>query len=123
MKIKNLRWIIVALLFIATGLSFLDRQVLSLAIIKIKDDFHMTDVQYGWINTAFLLSYAIMFTLGGWLIDRFGTRIGLAVSVGIWSLSSAMHGMVHNVWQMGMARFFLGLGEGGRFSGSSKRCC
>jgi ACS family hexuronate transporter-like MFS transporter len=120
MKIKNLRWIIVALLFIATGLSFLDRQVLSLAIIKIKDDFHMTDVQYGWINTAFLLSYAIMFTLGGWLIDRFGTRIGLAVSVGIWSLSSAMHGMVHNVWQMGMARFFLGLGEGGAFPGAAK---
>lgn len=120
MKIKNLRWIIVALLFIATGLSFLDRQVLSLAIIKIKDDFHMTDVQYGWINTAFLLSYAIMFTLGGWMIDRFGTRIGLAVSVGIWSLSSAMHGLVQNVWQMGMARFFLGLGEGGAFPGAAK---
>ena len=57
-KIKNLRWIIVALLFMATGLSFLDRQVLSLAIIKIKDEFHMTDVEYGWINTGFLLSYA-----------------------------------------------------------------
>lgn len=120
MKIKNLRWIIVALLFVATGLSFLDRQVLSLAIIKIKDDFNMTDVEYGWINTAFLLSYAIMFTLGGRLIDRFGTRIGLAVSVGLWSLSSAMHGLVQNVWQMGMARFFLGLGEGGAFPGAAK---
>jgi len=77
LKIKNLRWIIVALLFIATGLSFLDRQVLSLAIIKIKHEFLMSDVEYGWINTAFLLSYAIMFTLGGWLIDKFGTRLGL----------------------------------------------
>jgi len=119
-KINNLRWIIVALLFMATGLSFLDRQVLSLAIIKIKDEFHMTDVEYGWINTAFLLSYAIMFTLGGWLIDRFGTRVGLAVSVGLWSLSSAMHGLVQNIWQLGTARFFLGLGEGGAFPGAAK---
>ena len=120
MKIKNLRWIIVALLFVATGLSFLDRQVLSLAIIKIKGEFGMTDVQYGWINTAFLLSYAIMFTLGGWLIDKFGTRIGMAVSVGLWSLSNMMHGLVQNVWQLGTARFFLGLGEGGAFPGAAK---
>ncbi len=120
MKIKNLRWIIVALLFVATGLSFLDRQVLSLAVIKIKVEFGMTDVQYGWINTAFLLSYAIMFTLGGWLIDKFGTRIGMAVSVGLWSLSNAMHGLVQNVWQLGTARFFLGLGEGGAFPGAAK---
>lgn len=119
-RIKNLRWIIVALLFMATGLSFLDRQVLSLAIIKIKDEFHMTDVEYGWINTAFLLSYAIMFTLGGWLIDKFGTRVGLAVSVGLWSLSSAMHGLVQNTMQLGVARFFLGLGEGGAFPGAAK---
>ncbi len=120
MKIKNLRWIIVALLFVATGLSFLDRQVLSLAVIRIKEEFGMSGVQYGWINTAFLLSYAIMFTLGGWLIDKFGTRIGMAVSVGLWSLSNTMHGLVQNVWQLGTARFFLGLGEGGAFPGAAK---
>jgi len=61
-----------------------------------------------------------MFTLGGWLTDRFGTRIGLAVSVGLWSLSNAMHGMVQNVWQLGTARFFLGIGEGGCFPGAAK---
>lgn len=80
----------------------------------------MTDVEYGWVNTAFLLSYAIMFTLGGWLIDKFGTRVGMAVSVGLWSLSSAMHGLVQNVWQLGTTRFFLGLGEGGAFPGAAK---
>jgi len=108
------------LLFVATGLSFMDRQVLSLAIIKIKEEFFMTDVEYGWVNTAFLLSYAIMFTLGGWLIDRYGTRVGLAVSVGLWSLSSAFHGLTQNVWQLGVTRFFLGLGEGGAFPGAAK---
>ena len=87
-KIKNLRWLIVGLLFVATALSFLDRQVLSISILKIQTDLDVSDVQYGWINTGFLISYALMFTLGGWLIDRFGTRMGLAVSVGLWSITS-----------------------------------
>jgi len=107
-------------LLVATALSFLDRQVLSVAILKIKTDFNISDVEYGWINTAFLISYAIMFSVGGWLIDRFGTRIGLAVSVGLWSVASAMHGAVQNITQMGIARFFLGFGEGGCFPGASK---
>jgi len=111
---------IAGLLLVATALSFLDRQVLSVAILKIKTDFNISDVEYGWINTAFLISYAIMFSVGGWLIDRFGTRIGLAVSVGLWSVASAMHGAVQNITQMGIARFFLGFGEGGCFPGASK---
>jgi ACS family hexuronate transporter-like MFS transporter len=120
LKIKNLRWLIVGLLFVATALSFLDRQVLSISILKIQDDLNVSDVQYGWVNTGFLIAYALMFTLGGWLIDRFGTRVGLAVSVGLWSLSNAMHGMVQNVWHLGTARFFLGIGEGGCFPGVAK---
>jgi len=119
-RIKNLRWLIAGLLFVATGLSFLDRQVLSISILKIQADLDISDVQYGWINTGFLISYAIMFSLGGWLIDRFGTRIGLAVSVGLWSLSNALHGAVQNFWQIGIARFFLGVGEGGCFPGAAK---
>jgi ACS family hexuronate transporter-like MFS transporter len=119
-RIKNLRWLIAGLLFVATGLSFLDRQVLSISILKIQADLDISDVQYGWINTGFLISYAIMFSLGGWLIDRFGTRIGLAVSVGLWSLSNALHGTVQNFWQIGIARFFLGVGEGGCFPGAAK---
>ncbi len=120
LKIKNLRWLIVGLLFVATALSFLDRQVLSISILKIQDDLNVSDVQYGWVNTGFLIAYALMFTLGGWLIDKFGTRVGLAVSVGLWSLSNAMHGMVQNVWHLGTARFFLGIGEGGCFPGVAK---
>lgn len=120
LKIKNLRWIIVGLLFVATALSFLDRQVLSISILKIQGELDVSAVEYGWINTGFLISYALMFSVGGWLIDRFGTRIGLAVSVGMWSLSSALHGAVQNVWQLATARFFLGLGEGGCFPGAAK---
>jgi len=113
-------WFIVVMAFIATGLSFLDRQVLSISIIKIKEDFPVTDVEYGFINTAFLISYAIMFTVGGLLIDRYGSRLGMAFSVGIWSVATLLHGFANNVFQFGIFRFFLGLGEGGAFPGAIK---
>ncbi|GAB4011055.1 MFS transporter [Spirosoma migulaei] len=116
---KNLRWLIVFLLFIATGLSFLDRQVLSIAILKIQQEFHITDVQYGLINTSFLISYAIMFTLGGWLIDRVGGKLGLAISVGVWSVANSLHAVMNTFSQLLTFRFFLGMGEGGCFPGAA----
>lgn len=106
--------------FLATALSFLDRQVLSIAIIKIKEDFPVSDVEYGFLNTAFLISYAIMFTGGGILIDRYGSRLGLAFSVGIWSVATMLHGLASNVCQFGVFRFILGLGEGAAFPGAIK---
>lgn len=114
------RWFIVAMLFIATGLSFLDRQVLSIAIIKIQDEFNITDVQYGMVNTSFLVSYALMFTLGGRLIDIVGSKKGLAFSVGLWSIANTLHGVMHNFYQLIAFRFLLGMGEGGCFPGAAK---
>jgi ACS family hexuronate transporter-like MFS transporter len=113
-------WLIVIMAFLATALSFLDRQVLSITIIRIKEDFPVSDVEYGFINTAFLISYAIMFTGGGILIDRYGSRLGLAFSVGIWSVATLLHGVANNVFQFGIFRFILGLGEGGAFPGAIK---
>lgn len=116
---KNVRWLIVFMLFIATGLSFLDRQVLSIAIIKIQQEFRITDVQYGLINTSFLISYAIMFTLGGWLIDRVGGKLGLALSVGLWSVANSLHAVMTTFSQLLTFRFLLGVGEGGCFPGAA----
>jgi ACS family hexuronate transporter-like MFS transporter len=113
-------WLIVALAFMATALSFLDRQVLSISIIRIKEDFPISDVEYGFINTGFLISYAIMFTVGGILIDRYGSRIGLAFSVGIWSFATLLHSLANNAFQFGIYRFILGVGEGGAFPGAIK---
>ncbi len=104
--------------FIATALSFLDRQVLSVSIIRIKEDICVSDVEYGFINTGFLISYAIMFSLGGILIDRFGSRPGLAFSVGIWSVATLLHSVANSVLHLGIFRFLLGLGEGGAFPGA-----
>lgn len=117
---SNLRWLVVFLVFLATGLSFLDRQVLSIAILKIQEDFHISDTQYGWVNTSFLLSYAIMFTVGGWFIDRVGGKKGLAWSVGIWSIANTLHGFMTNFPQLLAYRFLLGVGEGGAFPGAAK---
>lgn len=119
-KIKHLRWWLCGLLFIATSLSFLDRQVLSMVAPVITNEFQMSPVVYSRVTTAFLVSYAIMFFLGGRIIDRLGTRLGLALSVGFWSISSAVHGIVQNPMQLGIARFFLGAGEGGCFPGATK---
>ena len=104
----------------ATALSFMDRQVLSVSIIKIKDEMAITDTEYGFINTGFLISYAVMFTLGGVLIDKFGSRIGLAASVGFWSLATALHALATNTFHFGFSRFLLGIGEGGCFPGAIK---
>jgi len=119
-KFNWIPWSIVGLVCFATALSFLDRQVLSMSIIKIKEDFHISNVEYGFINTGFLISYAIMFTVGGILIDRYGSRLGLAFSVGIWSFATLLHGLANNTMQFGLYRFILGIGEGGAFPGAIK---
>lgn len=105
---------------LATGLSFLDRQVLPISIIKIKSELYISDTDYGLINTSFLVGYAIMFTLGGILIDRFGSRKGLAFSVALWSAATFMHGFADNFHEFALFRFILGVGEGGAFPGVIK---
>lgn len=120
MKQKHLSYIVLIFLFIATALNFLDRQVLSMTIIKIQDEFKVTDFQYGVVNTSFLISYALMFTIGGRLMDKFGSKKGLAVAVGVWSVANALHGIIGNFYQLVVFRFLLGIGEGGCFPGAAK---
>ena len=113
-------WIIIMMLLCATALSFLDRQILSISIIKIREDLGITNVEYGFINSGFLISYAIMFTLGGILIDRYGSRIGLGLSVACWSVATALHSLANNAFHFSFFRFLLGAGEGGCFPGAIK---
>ena len=119
-SIKYSYWIIIVLLLLATSLSFLDRQVLSVSILEIKKDLSISDIDYGFINAGFLISYAIMFTLGGILIDRYGSRLGLAFSVGFWSFATLLHSLSTSVFHFGLFRFMLGVGEGGCFPGAIK---
>ena len=116
----NWSWVVLLMVFIATGLNFLDRQVLSIVIIRIQEEFGMTSVQYGVINTSFLIGYGLMFTIAGRLIDTVGSRQGLAVSVAVWSVANCFHGFVSSFHQLVASRFLLGLGEGGCFPGAAK---
>lgn len=117
---SRIRWFVLVLVFLATGLNFLDRQVLSMVIIKIQEEFNISDVEYGMVNTSFLISYALMFTIGGRLIDKFGGKLGMALSVGVWSVATSLHGVMTGFGQLLAFRFLLGVGEGGCFPGAAK---
>ena len=120
MKTSTTSRIILLLLFIATGLSFLDRQVLSMTIIKIQTEFGFSDVEYGFVNTAFLISYALMFTIGGRLMDTLGSKKGMLLAVLVWSVANMLHGIMNNFYHLLAFRFLLGVGEGGCFPGAAK---
>ena len=119
-KIPHLRWFVVMTLFVATGLSFFDRQVLSVLAPIITKDLRMDNIAYSWVVFAFILAYSVMFSAGGRIIDRLGTRRGLGLAVGVWSVASLLHSVAHSALQLGFFRFLLGFGEGGCFPGAAK---
>jgi len=120
MKIKNFRWWIVGLIALATAINYLDRQNLPVAIVEIRKDFPISDSQYGFINSMFLLAYGTMYAVGGRILDKLGSKLGYAIMITWWSLANVMHGLVSSVTGLGVARFLLGMGEGGGFPGSAK---
>lgn len=120
MKMKNFRWWVAGLLAFATALNYLDRQTLPVVISELKNSMPIDSAQYGMINSIFLLAYGTMYAIGGRLIDMLGSKRGLAIMVAWWSVSNILHGFVGSVLGLGVARFLLGLGEGGGFPGSAK---
>jgi ACS family hexuronate transporter-like MFS transporter len=114
------RWLLCWLMFAATALSFLDRQVLSVLAPSISAEFGMSNTVYSRVVFAFVLSYTLMFSAGGRIIDRIGTRAGMGLAVGIWSLASAAHALVAGAFGLGAARFLLGFGEGACFPAATK---
>ena len=119
-KVGRVRWSICALLFFATTVNYVDRSVLGLLAPTLRTAIGWTDEQYGMISAAFTLAYAIGFLFAGWFIDRFGTRIGYAVYLIVWSLASAGHALAATAIGFGAARFALGIGESGNFPAAIK---
>jgi ACS family hexuronate transporter-like MFS transporter len=114
-KIGKYRWIICALLFFATTINYIDRQILSLIKGTLDEQLHWTNQQFGWTNSAFQGAYGISLLAFGWLVDRYGTKFGYTLSIVIWSLSAMCHAFVGSVGGFIAARIALGLGEGGNF--------
>ena len=109
------RWIICALLFFATVISYVDRGVLGYLEKYLEGIFHFDSVQYSYMTTAFQIAYAIGMVTAGWLTDRLGTRLGFALAIGLWSLAAMSPGAATGVWTFCIAMFFLGLGEAANF--------
>lgn len=120
MKIRNLRWYIAGMIALATAINYLDRQSLPIILSELRKAIPVSDAQYGLINSVFLLAYGTMYAIGGRLLDIMGTRKGYAIMIAWWSLASGLHGLITSVVGLGIARFLLGLGEGGGFPGSAK---
>jgi MFS transporter, ACS family, hexuronate transporter len=114
------RWRVCALLFFATTINYVDRQVLGVLAPHLQTVIGWNEIQYGYIVTAFQAAYAIGLLVVGRFIDRVGTRIGYAVAIGIWSLAAMAHSLVHTALGFGIARFMLGLGESGNFPAAIK---
>ena len=131
------RWTICAMLFVATSINYMDRQVLS--ILKpflqggtlhlqpffhgwptVEQSIHLNEVQYGYIVWCFQIAYALGVIFSGRLVDRIGCRVGYPIVTGVWSLAAMGHALVTSVFGFGVARFFLGLGESGNFPAAIK---
>ncbi len=117
---SNHRWVILALLFFATTINYVDRQILALLKPMLDLELKWTNEQYGIVNAAFQGAYALGLLGFGWFIDRFGVKIGYAVSILAWSAAAACHALVGSVTGFRWARMALGLGEGGNFPAAIK---
>ncbi len=118
-KISGYRWRILALLFMATTINYMDRSIIGVLAPTLQEHvFHWDNTHYGYITIAFMAAYAIGMLVMGGLIDKFGTRLGYTMSIGIWSFFSLAHAFVtRGMGWIGfaVARFGLGIGEAGNF--------
>ena len=114
------RWVVCALLFFATTVNYIDRQILALIKEFLDAELGWSNATFGWVNGAFQLSYAVGLLLFGWFVDRFGTKIGYATSIVLWSVAAMSHALVGSVNGFFAARVFLGVSEGGNFPAAIK---
>lgn len=119
--IGTYRWRICALLFFATTINYLDRQVISL----LKDDyfeplFGWTETDYSFLVICFQVAYAAGMLGAGWLIDKIGTKLGYAISIVLWSVAAVLHAFARGIPGFAAARAFLGVSEAGNFPSAIK---
>ncbi len=120
MKLRGLRWWIVALVFLAAALNYVDRQALSALAPTIQADLGIDDRGYANVVNFFLLAYTISYLISGKLVDRLGTRAGTVLFVIWWSLANILTAASQGMRSLGFSRFLLGLGEAGIWPAASK---
>lgn len=114
------RWFIVFLVFIATTINYLDRQIIGLLKPILEKEFSWSETDFARIVMAFTAAYAVGLLVSGWFIDRVGTKIGYAVMIVIWSVAGMLHALARSAFGFGLARVGLGLGEAGNYPAAMK---
>jgi ACS family hexuronate transporter-like MFS transporter len=119
-KIGRYRWIICFLLFAATTINYIDRQIFGLLKPELEQIYGWTETDYSRIIMAFTASYALGMLFYSRIIDKIGTKKGYTISVSIWSIAAMLHAGVKSVLGFGIVRFILGLGESGNYPAAVK---
>jgi ACS family hexuronate transporter-like MFS transporter len=130
---NNMRWVVCGLLFLATTINYMDRNVFALVEPLLHDvpfmgwdphfdKFHQKvfDDNFGNVLIFFQIAYGCGFLIAGRVIDKLGTKVGYAIAILVWGLSSMSHSLVTSVAGFCVARVFLGLGESGNFPAAIK---
>lgn len=116
----QVRWQVLALLFLVTVINFVHRQTFSVVAPKVRDEFHLSATDLGVIGSAFMFGMMVGEFPIGWLMDRIGVRNGFSFSVMWWSLAAGLHALARSAMQFSIFRFWMGTGECGNFSGGMK---
>lgn len=119
-KATKVRWGIIALIFCATTINYIDRQVIGLLKPTLQDELGWSEADFGYIITVFNIAYAVGMIVGGRMLDKFGTRIGYTLTIFVWSLGGMLHAAVRSVLGFAFMRAILGLGEAGNFPAAVK---
>ncbi len=119
-KIRKYRWTVVALLFFATTINYLDRQVIGLLKPTLEAEFHWSEIDYSNIVMAFSAAYALGLIIFGRFIDTIGTKLGYIISIIVWSIAAIGHALARSTFGFMTARIALGLGESGNFPAAIK---
>jgi len=105
------RWLIVAVIFVALVFNYLDRQIVAILKPVLKSEYQLDDSGYAMLLNLFTISYAVMYPIGGWLVDRFGPRNVMGIGIIGWSLACIGGGMARTIGMFGLSRAMLGAAE------------
>jgi ACS family hexuronate transporter-like MFS transporter len=119
-KVGRVRWVIVGLLFAATAINYVDRQMIGLLKPTLQTEFAWNEETYAAIVFYFQLAYALGYMVFGNIVDRVGARIGYGLAFVIWTAAHMMHALAHSVFGFTAVRFLLGIGESGNFPAGLK---
>ena len=115
-----IRWLVIALVFLAAVLNYVDKNTLALLAPTIQKDLHLSDQHYANIQNAFQVAYTVALLASGVIVDRVGAKLSMALFVGWWSVANCLTALCGSVRSFGLMRFALGLGEAGNWTGSPK---